>query len=368
MHKKTFHAIAVVIFLLLFSFFTLAGEPVDYQEQYRKKMLERGTQSLAKLRERNQKIITEIVNTVHRLAKEKRLEWEFKNFMFETREVIIDMGEVKLGPRVEKVPERHLRVVVKCQMKNPPKNKNIKRSNSTEDKQEVKDKESSIDTEGVSERQEAFWQRNLIPYNQLDNMDLFKSAVTAKFGQGRSYDERLAMSSRIDIHSKIEIQELVEHSSEIIEKFINCYTTEYELPLNLTGKEVTRIQEVIQDLGLQKVACLQYRNRNDAEWTTYVSKSKGKIKDPTWRLAFRFEPFPHQPFPHDAKNPFNGKNLLVQTRKVFDEVIQVAETSDVVQLEEVFTKTGVGASIQGDISLFHSSPLVKAERLIIIPR
>ena len=106
MHKKTFHAIAVVIFLLLHSFFALAEEPVDYQEQYRKKLLERGTQSLAKLRERNQKIIEGITQTVHAVAKEKRLEWEFKHFKFDTLEILIGDPDNGLEIRLRAVSDK----------------------------------------------------------------------------------------------------------------------------------------------------------------------------------------------------------------------------------------------------------------------
>ncbi|MBR4611994.1 MAG: hypothetical protein IKO40_04685 [Kiritimatiellae bacterium] len=347
MHKKTFHAIAVVIFLLLHSFFALAEEPVDYQEQYRKKLLERGTQSMDKLRTRNARTIAAIGELVHRLAKEKRLEWEFENFDFKTREIKLESDKTKLGPLVKVEPDRSTRFVINCWRR-------IKTDDGGQ-----KANQSNVESNGVSMRQKLFDEKQIVPYNQLENLELFKKAVGEKFGLGMSYMQRLALSSKISL-SKIELQEDIAKSPEIMEKFINCYETTYTLASSFSGNEsrlqkaeAMRVKGLIEKYGLQDIASLEYQNRNDV-WTVWTERSE--LKNPQWRLVFRF-----QPFPHDGKT-------LDQVTTACNEAIQASlqamEANDeAVQLDEIFSDAGFRLSI-ADSSLISSSPILRAERLL----
>lgn len=344
MHTRHISSFIGVLFVLLNFFPTLAEEPINYHEQYYEKLLNRRTQSMDKLRARNTRTIMAIAELVHRLAKEKRLEWEFENFEFTTREIKLESDKTKLGPLVKVEPDRSTRFVISCWRRKK------------EDDGASKPDQSNVESSGVSMRQKLFDERQIIPYNQLQNMELFKEAVGVKFGLGMSYQQRLAMSTKIS-HSKLELQEAIEKSPQIMEKFIDCYETTYILSSSFAGgenksqkAEASRVQELIQQLGLQDVASLEYQNRNDT-WTVWTDRSE--LKNPQWRLVFRFKPFPHD------------RKKLDQVKAACDEAIHVMEANGgVVKLAEIFENTGFRPLTATDSSLVYSSLILQAERLI----
>ncbi|MBO4619964.1 MAG: hypothetical protein J5654_07625 [Victivallales bacterium] len=119
------------------------------------------------------------------------------------------------------------------------------------------------------------------------NEELIQAAVTAKFG-GDLMDAA-GPFPKVDIRSKLELQEAAAKLPEIKENFADSFEMEYAIQ-PLRREEAMKVQELLKDALIPEIRLLQLQFQNKAgKWVEWTMKN-AEPNAHEWRVAIRMKP------------------------------------------------------------------------------
>ena len=119
------------------------------------------------------------------------------------------------------------------------------------------------------------------------NEELIQAAVTAKFG-GNLMDAA-GPFPKVDIRSKLELQEAAAKLPEIKEKFADSYEMEYAIQ-PLRREEAMKVQELLKDALIPEIRLLQLQFQNKVgKWVEWTLKT-GEPNAHEWQVAIHMQP------------------------------------------------------------------------------
>ena len=119
------------------------------------------------------------------------------------------------------------------------------------------------------------------------NEELIQAAVTKKFG-GNLMDAA-GPFPKVDIRSKIELQEDAAKLPELREKFFDTYEMTYDIQ-SLAKPEAAKVQKLLKDTVTPEIELLQLQFQNKAgQWVEWTLKG-AEPKSHEWRIAIRLKP------------------------------------------------------------------------------
>ncbi len=127
----------------------------------------------------------------------------------------------------------------------------------------------------------------IVPDKFEINEELIQAAVTQKFG-GNLMDAT-GLFPKVDIRSKIDLEEAAAKLPEIKARFEDSYEMYYEIE-PLSKKEAAEAQDILKKATTPETKLLQLQFKNKSgqwvEWTLLNAESSSY----EWRIAIRFEP------------------------------------------------------------------------------
>ena len=119
------------------------------------------------------------------------------------------------------------------------------------------------------------------------NEELIQAAVTQKFG-GNLMDAS-GPFPKVDIRSKLELQEDAAKLPEMKENFLDSYEMEYAIQ-PLQKKEAAKVRELLAKIDMPEVKLLQLQFQNrTGQWVEWTLKS-AEPKAHEWRIVIRLAP------------------------------------------------------------------------------